>query len=92
MQAAYIAFHLLDWRQTRYIAKHPDEYHERNPLLGRSPDTAEVDRFFLLTGLIHYGIARGLAPEWRTGFQQITLSLKVGVVGNNYQLGVKFGF
>lgn len=38
---------LLDWRQTLYIARHPECYSEINPMLGKHPSVAAVNVHFL---------------------------------------------
>lgn len=88
-QAAYLVLHAADWRQTRTIAK-DDRFVEVNPILGPEPSTGEVDRYFLATALLHTAIAYNLSPEWRKGFQYVTIGVQATAVGHNYRLGVKF--
>ena len=38
---------VIDWAQTRYIAKNPDKFTEVNPLLGEKPSTDKVDAFMV---------------------------------------------
>lgn len=37
---------MIDWLQTIYIAGHPTEYREINPLLGRHPSKLRVSIYF----------------------------------------------
>lgn len=37
---------LADWNQSRQIARHPEIYHEKNPIIGRHPSTRRVDLYF----------------------------------------------
>jgi hypothetical protein len=53
----------VDWLQTRYIARHPEQWHETNPILGRHPDPVAVDAYFLLCGAAHVVIANHLSGK-----------------------------
>ena len=53
LQATYATLHVLDWGQTRYIADHPREHYERNPILGRHPSRGRVDAYFATTLALH---------------------------------------
>lgn len=90
MEALYLALHGLDWAQTREIAANPDKYHERNPILGKHPSQAEVNRYFMLTGLGHYALSKMLPPEWAKPFQQGTIGLEGYVTGRN-KFGIGIG-
>jgi hypothetical protein len=37
LEAVYAGLTIVDWGQTRDIAKHPQQYSEMNPLLGKHP-------------------------------------------------------
>jgi len=89
---AALALHIADWRQTRYITEHPQIYREMNPLLGPHPSKAEVDRFFLLTGIGTYLIADYLQGDTRTTFLSVFSVLKFSAVYNNYSIGIKLEF
>ena len=91
-EAAYLVLHAVDWSQTRYIAAHPERFIEDNPILGEHPSDAEVNRYFLLTGLIHAGIAYALPSDWRRGFQLVTIGIEAGTVARNYRIGIRSEF
>lgn len=91
-EAAYLVLHTADWAQTRYIAAHPEQFNEDNKILGNNPSDSEVNRYFILTGLLHAGIAYALPERWRRGFQIVTIGIEAGVVSNNYQIGVQLKF
>lgn len=38
----------LDYSQTKYISKHPDEFYEKNTLLGKHPSESKVNTYFPL--------------------------------------------
>lgn len=89
LEATYLSLHVIDWRQTRYIAKNPDKYHETNFLLGDHPSSQCVDAYFLLTGLGHLGIAHFLSGKHRSIWQAIWIGIEFGYVKNNVSLGIR---
>ena len=93
-QLAYFLLHGIDWGQTKTIARNPDKYYERNPILGRHPSAGAVDKYFALTGLGHAGLSLLLSdPTYRKWFQNLTIGLEAGVTGNNkFNLGIGTDF
>jgi len=91
-EIAWQAIHALDWGQTRYIAKHPDEFSERNFILGDHPSVGQVNTYFVLTGALHYWLMRRVEPETRKLLQWVTIGFGASNVANNYHLGVRVGF
>lgn len=70
----------------------PPRYLESNPFLGACPDRGDVNRYFLLTGILHYGIARTLPPNWRYWFQHITISNQANTLEANVIFGLEIRF
>lgn len=98
-QAVYYVFHVLDWAQTRYIANHPDEFSERNYMIGfrhgpgnEAYNRHRADKYFATTAVIHYLVAQALTPDARRHFQFITIGVEAGLVGYNLNAGVQFQF
>ena len=107
-ESAYFILHVADWRQTLYISKHPDEFFEKNPILGAHPSDSEVNRYFIATGLLHVAAshylpkAGRLLPEtwqrnlyvdhWRKAFQYSTIFIEADYVYSNYRAGIKIFF
>lgn len=91
-QAAYLLLHAVDWGQTRSIAKNPDDYYEVNPLIGRHPSLKRVDRYMAVSAVAHTAIAYVLPPQWRRHFQRVTLSVKAGLVDQNYSIGLTIDY
>lgn len=89
-ELTFVALHGFDWRQSRYIAKHPDDYYEINGLIGRHPSTSRVDKYFIITGAVHAGASYFLKPEWRKGWQVVTVAGKVSIISHNCQIGLTF--
>ncbi len=83
---------VIDWGQTRYIAKHPEKYQENNPIIGKHPSTGAVDIYMASSALLHPIAAAYLKPKYRKWFQYITIGMSGGCVLNNVNIGVKIGF
>ena len=92
MEASYMVFHFIDWRQTRYIAKHPDDYRELNPILGNHPETWEVDAWFIGTSIVHPIVTHFLPARYRPIWQGITLGASMATVGWNFSAGIRMDF
>jgi hypothetical protein len=91
-ELAYTALHLVDWGQTLNIARNPDRFHERNPILGRHPSPGQVNRYMAASLAAHWLIARALKPKARKIFQGVTLVIKSGFVAGNYSVGLRVDF
>lgn len=91
-QIAYLLLHAVDWGQTRNIARNPHEYYEFNPLLGEHPSVKRVDSYMLASALTHTAISYVLPPKWREAFQQVTLSVKSGLVDHNFSIGLRIDY
>lgn len=68
--AALAVTRLVDWGQTRYIAKHPDRFREVNPLIGDHPSLGEVNRHFIVSTALMFAAAHYL-PQYRTRLLQV---------------------
>ena len=90
MEATYTAVHVMDWRQTRTIAKRQGQWRETNGILGDHP--SRVDAWFAGTLAGHALISYLLPDKWRTAWQALTIGIEATTVARNYQLGVKVAF
>ena len=91
LETLWVALHVIDWGQTRYIAKHPTFY-EGNPLLGKHPSVSKVDAYFAVGTLLHVGITHILPSKYRPYWQMITIGGSGYCVINNESLGVGLNF
>jgi hypothetical protein len=82
----------LDWAQTRYAARHPSRYSERNPIMGEHPSTAKVDQYFALASLLTVGLTYVLPRRERRLFLTGVLVVETSAVVSNYQIGIKAEF
>jgi hypothetical protein len=83
---------MIDWAQTRYAARNPHRYSERNPMMGEHPSTARVDQYFALASLLMVGATYVLPRRERRLFLSGVLVVETSAVVNNYQIGVKIDF
>jgi hypothetical protein len=100
-EATYLLLHVADWGQTLYIARHPDQYYEVNPILGKHPSRGRVNTYFALTGLVHVAGAVLLPTKFelfnvkfnpRRAWQFSGIYVEAFVVQHNYRVGIKFYF
>jgi hypothetical protein len=82
----------LDWGQTRYAARHPSRYSEKNPIMGAKPSTSKVDQYFALTSLLMAGVTYILPRSERRVFLSGVLVVETSAVVNNYRIGIKVDF
>jgi len=82
----------LDWLQTSYIASHPKEFAELNPILGKHPSQADVNRYFVATMLL-YGLGRMFLPDpWDKRMRDATIYVQAPNVARNAAVGISLGF
>ena len=89
--AAVLATRLVDWGQTRYIATHPHEFREANPVLSNHPSLAEVNRHFIVGTALMFGAAHYM-PQYRTQILQVWFVIGVGANLHNAAIGVRISF
>jgi hypothetical protein len=82
----------LDWGQTRYAARNPSRYSERNPMMGDHPSTARVDQYFALASLLMVGATYILPRSERRVFLSGVIVVETSAVVSNYRIGVKVDF
>jgi len=95
---------VIDWSQTRYMAKHPcinagggtdcpDPYYENGPIakrfIGENPSVGKVDRYFAGYAATMLLVADWLSPPLRKGFLAFTTVVQIGYVSHNFRIGVK---
>lgn len=100
-QITYSALHIIDWGQTRYIAKNSLTRSEMNPILGKHPSVGKVDTYFIGT-LVGHTLISVLLPEKvyllglkirpRRAWQGIWIIIETGYVAHNFGAGVKIAF
>ena len=81
-----------DWGQTRYVAKHPEQFYEKNRILGEHPSTAKVDRYFVGLAVVGGVIAHYLPSDYRKVFLVTVTIVEIRAVRGNMGIGVGFAF
>jgi hypothetical protein len=92
-EAAGLGLLAADWSQTAYISRNPDQYYERNPILGDHPSSQSVNLYMGAWMIVHPLVTHilihtypDLVPYWQWGFIAIEGAC---VIGNN-QNGIPF--
>lgn len=88
LEGMYLTGRLLDWAQTRRIARDPARYEEKNKLLGEHPSQKKVDAFMAGGLLGHYALSKKLPEELRIPLQVITILDQWKAVSNNKKIGL----
>lgn len=86
-EIAYQVVAAMDWKQTYEVAENNDEI---NPMLGLSPTTSAIDRYFIFTGLLHFGVSKLLKNKNRRKWQRFSLGFEAFSVARNITLGYSF--
>lgn len=91
-EATYLTLHVIDWRQTVYITKHPERLYETNPMLGRRPSESRVNTWFLSMAFAQIGIANLLPRDWRRIWIGSGIVLEASMTAHNEAIGVGFSW
>ena len=89
---SFLALEIVDWGQTHYIADHPEEYTESNPILGNHPSRREVNAWFIGSTVVCGTIFFFLPDKYRSIFAAFGFGLEFNAVLNNYRSSVRFSF
>jgi len=90
-EACWMVLHVIDYKQTQYAMDRPDEFSELNPMLGDHPSEGRLNTFAVVGGVTHF-LTTHYFDGFRGTWQNVTLGLKVAVVGNNFHVGAKVEF
>lgn len=80
---------LVDYLQTRQIAKQPEIYHETNPVLGRHPSLGAVNAYFAGAAIIGYLALDALPSDMRSWALGAGIVLELAVTSHNNTIGLK---
>jgi len=89
--AGAMTLHVIDWGQTRTIALNPDKFYERNPILGTHPSLGRVNTHFAI-GLVGLPLLAHYVPSIRNYLLWSWGALELGMVANNYHIGIRATF
>lgn len=81
---------IVDWMQTRTIAKNPDKYYEdTNFFMNKHPSLKEVNTYFIGYMMVHGMVSYVLPEKYDAVWQYVTIYDSGSAVLNNHQLGIK---
>jgi hypothetical protein len=82
----------IDWRQTQYIARHPDQFRETNRALGDHPTVTQVNVYFARTSVLTGALAYFIPSEYRKMYLGLIAAVEIDATARNRRLGIKFSF
>lgn len=92
LQLTWSAMHLIDWSQTRTIAKNPDIYYEKvNPVLGKHPSVGKVDTWMASTLVANAAFAYLLPHPYREVFQGLSIGMTGYCITINFKIDLRGG-
>ena len=80
---------VVDYLQTRQIAKQPEIYYEINPVLGRHPSISTVNTYFAGAALLGYLALDALPSDMRSWALGAGIVLELAVTAHNNTIGLK---
>ena len=82
-----------DWGSTLNLTERYDEnYHERNPILGRHPSRGDVNKYFVARTMLNYQMARYLPDPWDKWSLSFTTIVHSKAASDNIGLGLEIDF
>ena len=81
---------LVDWSQTRFIAKNPARFTEINPILGKHPSLRAVNIYFSCCIALSVAGAYSLPFWWAIGVGTAVVALEAFITIRNYRRGIRF--
>lgn len=83
---------VIDWGQTRTIAKNPHKYRELNKILGDHPSTGFVNNYFLATTAILATLPHFSETYRKYMMPMVAAGLTINVARNHFKVGLKMSF
>jgi hypothetical protein len=98
-EALYQSLHVIDASQTVYIARHPDQYYEKESgwLIGAHPSESRAIQYMALDAVGHAALTATLvslnAPRWMTRtWELLTIADTANCVRGNFKIGIRAQF
>jgi hypothetical protein len=92
LQVTFAFLHIMDWGQTRHIARNPGRYFEKNWILGEHPSVSDVDEYFISALVVHTTISYMLPKRYRGYWQVFWIGAEYNTIKRNYSMGIKIKF
>lgn len=80
---------IVDYLQTRQIAKQPEIYHEINPVIGKHPSISTVNTYFAGVAILGYLALDALPSDMRSWTLGAGIVLELTVTAHNNTIGLK---
>ena len=80
---------VVDYLQTRQIAKQPELYYEINPVLGKHPSLGTVNTYFAGAAILGYLALDALPSDMRSWALGAGIVLELAVTAHNNTIGLK---
>jgi|GEM_PF-3307426 len=90
--AVWTSLYLVDFSQTLKIAREPENYHERNPLIGDHPSEGKVAAMFIGGYIAQTALVHVLPAAYRPWAQYVFIGVSGACVINNFSVGLGIGF
>ncbi len=87
--ASSLAINTADWLQTREISK-SDIFYETNPILGKKPNSKNINLYFLSTTVLIIAVNKLLPRKISRVINVGYIFLESVYVFGNYSIGIKF--
>ena len=87
-----LTLEVMDWGQTREIAKNPKQWYEKGHFLPEHPSVAEVNKHFISSIIMATLIADALPSPYRKAWLASAIVFEFRSVRNNHLLGIKMSF
>lgn len=92
LQGLVVSTLVMDWSQTRYIARNSMVFHENNFILGEHPSVNRVNSYFISSITVNTLIVYLLPSQYRSYWQYATIAVESGFIYHNYCVGIKMRF
>ncbi len=83
---------MADLGQTHCIADNPQQFRERNPIMGSHPSRGKVDAYFAGSAIGLLAVAHFLPLKWRKVWLTGWIILEAGTVIANQSIGIGIRF
>lgn len=83
---------VIDWGQTRHIARNPDRFFEKNPFLGLHPSINMVNAYFAFWVIFNAALVLILEGWLLLAYQIGLIAVQLMVTINNRRIGIKIDF
>lgn len=89
---SFLGLQIADGLQTYQVHKHPDQFRETNPLLGSDPSAGKIILLkSAISALVYWGVKDSSSSNRKFLLTAADL-FYLGVVGHNYQVGIRIHF